>query len=220
MCIRELFMFGNKGITILHIVLVPIALTMMSMISPSIMFVKAQVPGVQSSQDTESSQDQQQQQTTTTSSSSSSTVTTLRGAIASTQNNNDGKPTWIAQGTWNMTLAKPSSQSDPNPTASAFLSSFGMAAINGSSKPKYTIYDFKQTNSSMNTTAESPIIVNGVATISAKKVTMQNVPIGITLWQNNVLHLWIDPQKTNNRFGQMPIYGTIYEKTLGWLAGG
>ena len=211
----------NKSNTIAHMIIIPAVLTVMLLVSPSIIIVKAQVPGVQSSQDTESSQDQQQQNTTTApSSSTASSVTTLRGAIASTQNNNEGKPTWIAQGTWNMTLARPSSPDTPNPTASAFIASFGMAAINGSSKPKYVINEFKQTNSSMNTTAESPIIINGIATITSKKVTMQNVPIGITLLQNNVLHLWIDPEKTNNRFGQMPVYGTIYEKTLGWLTGG
>lgn len=210
----------NKSITIVYALLVYIALTIMLITCPSIMVVKAQAPDVQSSQDTEFSQDQQQATNATTSSSPQSSVTTLRGAIASTQNNNDGDPTWIAQGTWNMTLEKPSNPSDPRPTASAFLSTFGMAAINGSSKPKYTIYDFKQTNSSMNATDETPIIINGIATITSKKQTMQNIPIDIMLLQNNVLYLWIDPTKTNNRFGQMPIYGTIYEKTLGWLAGG
>lgn len=198
----------NESNTISYIMLGIIALIIMLAISPTIVVVRAQVLGVQSSKG--------EQQATN---SSSSSVTTLRGAIASTQNNKEGKPTWIAQGNWNMTLAKPLNQGQPNPTANAFLSTINMAALNGSSKPKYSIYDFKQTQSSMNTTADSPIIINGIATIATKKGTIQNVPVGITLWHNNIMHLWMDPAKTSSQFGQMPIYGTITKKSLGWLGG-
>lgn len=204
----DLSMPKNERNTVSYTMLGIIALIILLTISPTIVVVRAQVSGVQSSKG-----DQQ------ATNSSSSSVATLRGAIASTQDNKEGKPNWIAQGNWNMTLAKPLNQGQPHPIASAFLSTINVAALNGSSKPKYSIYDFKQTQSSMNTTADSPIIINGIATIASKKGILQNVPIGITLWHNNVLHLWMDPAKTGNQFGQMPIYGTITKKTLGWLGG-
>jgi hypothetical protein len=187
-------MLKNKDIMISHnTILATISIMMMLGIYPTIMAVKAQVPGLTPSQ-------------------TASPSTTFRGAIASIQNNNEGKPTWIAQGQWNMSLAKPLNQRQLKLTANSFNSTFTMEMINGSEKHKHSIYNFKQTGGSMNTTAASPSIINGTATITMNKGTIPNVPITIKLWQGNALNLWIDPISSKKHFGNTPIYGTIYKR--------
>jgi hypothetical protein len=192
-------MLKNKGIMISHGTVLATISIMMLGIYPTIMAVKAQVPGLASSSANPSSPPLPP------------TSTTFRGAIASIQNNNQGKPNWIAQGQWNMSLVKPN-QRQLKLTANSFNSTFTMEMINGSEKHKHSIYNFRQTGSSMNTTAASPSIINGTATITMNKGTIQNVPITIKLWQGNALNLWIDPASSKKHFGNTPIYGTIYKR--------
>jgi hypothetical protein len=175
-------MLKYKDIMISHTIIAIVSIMIILVVCPTLLAVKAQVPGLKSSQSVNPSSQPQ-----------TSSSTSLRGAIASIQNNNQGKPAWIAQGQWNMSLAKPLNQRQLKLAANSFNSTFTMEMLNGSGKHKHSIYNFKQTGSSMNTTAASPSIINGTATITMSKGTIPNVPIAIKLWQGNALNLWIDP---------------------------
>ena len=47
---------------------------------------------------------------------------------------------------------------------------------------------------------------NGTATVIMKGTPITNVPISINL-MGHVMSLWIDPSKTDDHFGNTPIYG-------------
>jgi hypothetical protein len=58
------------------------------------------------------------------------------------------------------------------------------------------------------TTKNTASTYNGTATISLKKGPVTGVPISIKLMGPQAMSLWIDPTKTENHFGNTPIYGT------------
>jgi hypothetical protein len=53
------------------------------------------------------------------------------------------------------------------------------------------------------------IVLNGTATVIMKGVPHTGVPISISVLNEGTMRLWIDPTKTNNHFGNTPIYGTV-----------
>ena len=140
------------------------------------------------------------------------TSTSLRGGIASLQDNQNGSLLWIVRGTWNMSLSKPLlyTQNASN-TAKAFNASFTMVTVNGSRKDKDAISQFNQTSSSVKNDS-SQITFNGTATVTTKRVgQFQQVPVSITIIRNNAMSIWINPRNVNSYFGNMPIYGTVYQ---------
>ena len=46
------------------------------------------------------------------------------------------------------------------------------------------------------------------ATVSLKAGPAKDVPISIKLMGDSAVSIWIDPSKTENHFGNTPIYGT------------
>jgi hypothetical protein len=147
------------------------------------------------------------------------------GTIASLQNDKDGKPAWIASGLWrgsltNMTssAAMMSSSSANNTTSktnlptATFNSVFNMVMLNGSALHKHQISNFTLTGMSMPN--EKTNVSNGTATITMKEGPVNDVPISIRTFDDNVISIWVDPAKTMNHFGNTPIYGTIAQEVL------
>ena len=120
------------------------------------------------------------------------------GTIASLQNGKDGKPAWIVAGAWDF--------KNINSSSPTFNATFNMVMLNGSAPHKHTITDFKITGSP--TKKNTATMYNGTATVSLKKGLATGVPISIKLMGPQALSLWIDPTKTENHFGNTPIYGT------------
>jgi hypothetical protein len=119
------------------------------------------------------------------------------GTIASIQNGKDGKPAWVTSGVWDF--------KGLNSNSPMFNATFNMFMLNGSAVHKHTITDFKMTGSPStngNTTA-----YNGTVTVSLKKGPAKDVPISIKLMDDSAVSIWIDPSKTENHFGNTPIYG-------------
>jgi hypothetical protein len=48
---------------------------------------------------------------------------------------------------------------------------------------------------------------NCTATVSLKQGPVKDVPISITLMGDSAVRIWLDPSKTENHFGNTPIYG-------------
>jgi hypothetical protein len=145
--------------------------------------------------------------------SSASTSNMLTGEIASLQNNKEGKPAWILEGPWNMTLANPldkSSSTNP-PTANSFNAKFEMVMLNGSAKHEHSIYGFKQTSSSSDGGESAKI--NGTATITMKDGPVADVPVGISIMQGKAVSISPDSTKTMNHFGDSPIFGIVSDSS-------
>jgi hypothetical protein len=119
------------------------------------------------------------------------------GTIASLQNEK-GKPAWIVSGAWDF--------KNVNSSSPTFNATFNMVMLNGSAPHKHTITDFKMTGSP--TKKDTTTTYNGTATVSLKKGPVAGVPISIKLMGPQAMSLWIDPAKTENHFGNTPIYGT------------
>ncbi|MFL6419752.1 MAG: hypothetical protein ACJ71P_10110 [Nitrososphaeraceae archaeon] len=148
-----------------------------------------------------------------------------RGTIASVQNDKDGKPAWIVSGLWrgsltNMSSAGMMSSSSANNTTTSqknlptatFNTVFGMVMLNGSALHKHQISNFTLTGISMPN--EKTIVSNGTATITMKEGPVNDVPISIRIFDDNVISIWVDPAKTMNHFGNTPIYGTVTQAVL------
>jgi hypothetical protein len=54
---------------------------------------------------------------------------------------------------------------------------------------------------------------NGTATVSLKKGPVTGVPISIKLMGDSAVSIWVDPSKTENHFGNTPIYGAQHRIT-------
>jgi hypothetical protein len=148
------------------------------------------------------------------------------GTIASLQNDKDGKPAWIVSGLWRGSLtnmssatAMMSSSSANNTTTSknnlptaTFNAVFNMVMLNGSALHKHQISNFTLT--SMSVPNEKASVSNGTATITMKEGPVNDVRVSIRTFDDNVINIWVDPAKTMNHFGNMPIYGTVTQAVL------
>jgi hypothetical protein len=76
--------------------------------------------------------------------------------------------------------------------------------LDGTAAHKHTITDFKLSgNPSINGNTTT---FNGTATVSLKQGPVRDVPISIKLMGDKAVSIWIDPSKTENHFGNTPIY--------------
>lgn len=132
-----------------------------------------------------------------------STTKTQLGTIGSIQNNKDGKPAWVTSGIWQLDRSDPSTPK--------FNATFDMFMLNGSASHKHTIKDFKISGNP--TTSNGATTYNGTATVSLKKGPVTGVPISIKLMGDSAASIWVDPGKTENHFGNTPIYGAQHRIT-------
>jgi hypothetical protein len=119
------------------------------------------------------------------------------GTIASIQNGKDGKPSWVTSGIVDF--------KGLNSNSPTFNATFNMFMLDGSAAHKHTITDFKMTGSP--STNGNTTSYNGTATVSLKAGPAKGVPISIKLMGDSALSIWVDPSKTENHFGNTPIYG-------------
>jgi hypothetical protein len=119
------------------------------------------------------------------------------GTIASIQNGKDGKPEWVTSGIWDF--------KNINSNSPIFNATFNMFMLNGSAAHKHNITDFKISGNP--TTNNNATTYNGTATVSLKKGPATDVPISIKLMGDSAVSIWVDPSKTENHFGNTPIYG-------------
>jgi hypothetical protein len=128
------------------------------------------------------------------------------GTIANIQDNESGKATWILSGVWRLIIPPFEVTSSHQPTSAIFRAHFEMIKTNGKEMHSHSIYSFKLTHTSINKLAT---VFSGIATVSMKDGPHIGVPISISILNQRAMSIWIDPTKTNNHFGNAPIYGTI-----------
>jgi|GEM_PF-201600 len=131
------------------------------------------------------------------------------GSISSIQNNNQGKPEWVLSGNWFTNIINKTKDSFNQTNPARFGLSMSMVMLDGTAKHKHSISKFSLTDISSqgNTTS-----YNGTVTITLKEGPVKEVPIEIKVMNNNVIALSLDATKTNNHFGDTPIYGIIPQK--------
>jgi hypothetical protein len=130
-------------------------------------------------------------------------VTDASGNIASLQNDiQTGKPAWIVFGKWNMK----SNPSQVNQTS--FNASFGMVKIDGTSRHKHNITDFKLSGNPINNNMSATF--NGTTTVTLKDGPHKDIPTSIKIMDRGAISILVDATKTNKHFGNTPIYGNVY----------
>jgi cell division protein FtsL len=134
---------------------------------------------------------QQQQQST------SSNTSDKSGIITSVQTDAQGK--WNLNGTWSLKGA--------NSGSPTFTSEFSMAKLDGSSKHKHNISDFKMAGKPA--TDSSGTIYTGTATITMKEEPATNVPVTILISNNGAFSIKVDQKATADHFGNTPIMGKV-----------
>lgn len=132
------------------------------------------------------------------------------GSISSLQNNKEGKPAWILSGHWVTNIINKTKDSFNETNPAKFDSMINMVMLNGSAMHKHTISNFSLSDISSQDKATS---YKGTVTVTMKDGPVKDVPIEIKVMDNHAIGLSLDSTKTNNHFGDTPIYGIIPSKT-------
>jgi hypothetical protein len=177
--IFSILMNAKKSITIpIFIVLAGLLLTMTSFSSHNIFAAETNIPNSNS----------------------------LKGALASIQNDKDGKPAWIVSGVFKIDNYSNNGNNNNASTSPILNATFYMVKLDGTSKHNHTVSDFKITGKPQ--TSGNSTAFNGTSTVTMKEGPVTNVPTSIKLLDNSVITMWFDPTKVENHFGNTPIYGT------------
>jgi hypothetical protein len=159
----------------------------------------------------------QQSAYATVDSRSNSSMEDMFGIIASLQDTEDGNLTWVLSGYWRTNVPNQLLGSSVGNLSSAglpsFDSSFDMVLTNGSARHQHRITNFTMAGASL-TNNNMTWVINGTSAVTMKDGPVENVPINITIMNNNVISIWLDPTKTNNHFGDTPIFGTVNATTI------
>jgi len=131
------------------------------------------------------------------------------GAISSIQNNEQGEPSWIISGHWITNIINKTMDSFNQTNPAKFDSWIYMVMLDGTAMHKHSISNFSLSDVSNQDNASS---YKGTVTVTLKDGPVEQVPIEVKVGNNHVIGLSIDAAKTNNHFGDTPIYGIIPPK--------
>jgi hypothetical protein len=142
------------------------------------------------------------------------------GTISSIQNNENGVPFWIVSGHWKTNLLNlvnqsqtptQSNVSEQQETASSvFNTSVRMITLNGTGEHTHTITNFALNEISMPNNMTT--VFNGTSTASLRDGPVTDIPTTITVINDKVINIWLDPAKVNSHYGNTPIYGMVMQK--------
>jgi hypothetical protein len=123
----------------------------------------------------------------------------LKGSITSIQDDNpDDNTEWIVGGVYRM--------ENLNSTSPTFNASFYMIKTDGNASHTHDVYDFVLAGEPVSN--GNYTIFDGTSTVTLREGPITEVPTTITLLGDTGVSILFDPAKTNNHFGNSPIYGT------------
>ena len=123
----------------------------------------------------------------------------LKGSITSIQDDNpDDNTEWIVGGVYRM--------ENLNSTSPTFNASFYMIKTDGNASHTHDVYDFVLAGEPVSN--GNYTIFDGTSTVTMREGPVTEVPTTITLLGDTGVSILFDPSKTNNHFGNSPIYGT------------
>ncbi|WP_415280984.1 dienelactone hydrolase family protein [Candidatus Nitrososphaera sp. FF02] len=126
----------------------------------------------------------------------------LRGQIASVQLGEDGEAAWIQSGIWVMRAQMAESET---PRAQ-FIARFAMVMPDGSAMHSHSVYGFAVDNYSVNGTTH---MFEGTATVTLRDGPVPEVPVTVSIFNNTVMVMQIDPQAVDSHFGDGSVYGVL-----------
>jgi hypothetical protein len=132
------------------------------------------------------------------------------GIISSIQNNEEGEPAWVVAGHWMMTndtSGTNATEEGSTTNITDFNAGFYMTRFDGSAQHTHKIFNFTQTEPS--TTEGNETRVVGTTTVTLAEGPVHNVDTEITISGGNIIAISVDPEQTNNHFGNTPIYGMV-----------
>ncbi|MDN5847156.1 MAG: hypothetical protein L0H53_12890 [Candidatus Nitrosocosmicus sp.] len=138
--------------------------------------------------------------------------TKAMGTIASIQNNESGEPTWILSGSWELLIPKPLKINQTNPPdAAPFSATFEMMKKDGTVRHTHTVSNFNLQGSEAN---GNVLVLTGTATVLMPEGLVEEVPVSLTISNQDALKLWIYPwipmpEPKDYHFGKNPIYGVV-----------
>jgi hypothetical protein len=81
-----------------------------------------------------------------------------------------------------------------------------MIKTHGNASHKHEVYDFVLTGAPISNGNNT--MLNGTATVRMMEGPISDVPTTITIMDDSAVSILFDPSKTNNHFGNTPIYGS------------
>ncbi|MGD1836079.1 MAG: hypothetical protein ACPKQO_10200 [Nitrososphaeraceae archaeon] len=128
------------------------------------------------------------------------------GKITSIQNDEEGNPTWIATGNWKTNLINNTDSASQN-NGTIFTASFKMIKLDGTASHGHAITDLVV--SDISNPNDMTTMINGTTTMSMKDAAIPDIQTSITVSNNKVISIWLDPETINNHLGNTPLYGII-----------
>jgi hypothetical protein len=141
------------------------------------------------------------------------------GILASIQNNENGDPFWIVSGNWRTNLLDIANQSQTasqenmtgqRTSAPVFNTSVRMIDFSGTGEHTHSITNFALKSVTM--PRNMTTIFNGTSTANFREGPITDIPTTITITNDKVISIWLDPTKINNHYGDTPVYGMALEK--------
>jgi hypothetical protein len=132
------------------------------------------------------------------------------GIISSIQNNEEGEPAWVVAGHWMMTndtSGTNATEGGPTTNITDFHAGFYMTMFDGSAQHTHEISNFTQLEPSVTEDNETTIV--GTATVTLAEGPVHDVNTEITISGGNIIAITVDPEQTDNHFGNTPIYGMV-----------
>ena len=121
------------------------------------------------------------------------------GPITGLTQDNNGTPDWVLAGVWRASLPNATdNSSDTN--SSSFNAAIEMIRPDGTGRHTHTVTDFTLLNSSQSNTNST--IYNGTSTVSLAKGPALDIPTSITLSNNSMISMWLDPESVDHHFGE------------------
>jgi hypothetical protein len=120
------------------------------------------------------------------------------GPITGLTEDNNGTIDWVLAGVWRASLPNATdTSSDTN--SSSFNAAIEMIRPDGTGRHTHTVTDFTILNSSQSDTNST--IYNGTSTVSLAKGPALDIPTSITLSNQSIVSLWLDPESVDHHFG-------------------
>ncbi|MEW6604089.1 MAG: hypothetical protein AB1351_05305 [Thermoproteota archaeon] len=131
------------------------------------------------------------------------------GIISSIQNNEDGEPAWVVAGHWMMTndTSGTNATGGPSTNITDFYAGFYMTMLDGTAQHTHEISNFTQLEPS--TTEGNETTITGTTTVTLREGPVHDVDTEITISGGNIIAISLDPEQTDNHFGDTPIYGMV-----------
>lgn len=129
------------------------------------------------------------------------------GPITGLTEDNNGTIDWVLAGAWRSSLPN-STDASTNANSSSFNAAIEMMRPDGTGRHTHTVTDFTLLNSSQSDTNST--LYNGTSTVSLAKGPALDIPTSLTLSNNSIISIWLDPESVDHHFGEShTIFGIV-----------